>query len=246
MLNLDKIKETKPGEGLKNKKTQKEENAEHEPSAKLLALEEKIKQLKDKDFNKEDPERYKELCYQTYKDFSSFLIENGGEFASDVNNVYKKYQDSYSDPLVVRREDPEKVAQLVDGKDLDLSFDPKVVGDRGDKYANSAIWPYGKNPVAGIRNAFLEGRGMAGPMVTLTAIKADPDNTNIETPENAKMKVGDIEREAVRIFSGNVSKEDLRFIILRIQKDFFPEENLTEQELKTNPKQIFRAIEFEQ
>jgi hypothetical protein len=244
MLNLEKIKKIQ-SEDIKKDETKKDE-IEYEPSLSFLNIKDKLDQLKDKKFQKENPDKYKELCYKIYKDISSFFIENGGEFASDVNNIYRKYQDSYSDPLVVRREDPEKVAQLVDGKELDLIFDPKVVGDRGDKYANSAIWPYGKDPVAGIRNAFLEGRGMAGPIVTLTAIKANPDNTNIEIPQNAKLNVGNIEREAVRIFSGNVSKEDLKFIILRIQKDFFPEENLSEQEIKTNPKQIFRAIEFEQ
>jgi hypothetical protein len=239
MFNLEKIEKSKQKIEIKD-----EEKFEYEPSQEVLKIKEKLSQLKDKELNKQDQEKYKELCYQTYKDLGSFLIANGGEFASDVNNVYKKYQDNYSDPLVVRREDPEKVAQLVDGKDIDLKFDPKVVGDRGDKYANCAIWPYGKNPVAGIKNAFLEGRGMAGPLVTLTAVKANTGNTNLETPKDFKMKVGDIEREAVRIFSGSINKEDLKFIILRIQKEFFPQENLTEQEIKTNPKQIFRAIEF--
>jgi hypothetical protein len=239
MFNLEKIKEPK-----QKIEVEAEEDFEYEPSQEFLEINEKLNQLKDKSLYSQDKEKYKELCHQTYKDLGSFLINNGGEFSSDINNVYKKYQSNYNNPLVVRREDPEKVAQLVDGKDIDLKFDPKVTGDRGDKYANCAIWPYGKNPVAGIKNAFLEGRGMAGPLVTLTAVKANPNNTSIEKPKDFKIKVGDIEREAVRIFSGNINKEDLKFIILRIQKDFFPQDNLAEEEIKTNPKQIFRAIEF--
>ncbi len=239
MFNLEKIQEPK-----QNTKLENEEKLEQKSSQELLDIKEKISQLKDKKLYSENPEQYKELSYQTYKDLGTFFINNGGEFASDVNNVYKKYQNNYSDPLIVRREDPGKVAELIDGTDVDLKFDPKVVGDRGDKYANSAIWPYGKNPVAGIKNAFLEGRGMAGPLVILTAIKPDPKSTNIEVPKNFKKKVGDIDREAVRILSGSVSKEDLKFIILRIQKDFFPKENLSKEEIKNNPKQIFRAIEF--
>jgi hypothetical protein len=239
MFNLEKIKEPKQKVAEENEKS-----FEYEPSPELIEINDKLSQLKDKNLYSQDKEKYRELCYQTYKDLGSFLINNGGEFSSDINNVYKKYQNNYNDPLVVRREDPKNVVQLADGKDINLKFDPKVAGDRGDKYANCAIWPYGKNPVAGIKNAFLEGRGMAGPLVTLIALKADPNNTNLEIPKDFKAKVGDIEREAVRIFSGNINKKDLKFIILRIQKDFFPQENLTDEEIKTNHQQIFRAIEF--
>lgn len=239
MLEIEKIK--KP-----STKEKESEVLEKEPSPELLEIQNKLQQLKDKEFYKTNPEEYKELSRQTYKDLGTFFLNNGAEFVTDVNDIYKEYKDSYSNPLVVRREDPEKVTELAEGMNLDLRFDPKVSRDRGDKYANCAIWPYGKNPVAGIKNAFLEGRGMAGPIVALTGINPNKEKTELDKPENAQLKVGDIEREAVRIFSGEVSKEDLRFIILRIQKNFFPEENLTEEEKKTESKQIFRGFEFEQ
>lgn len=200
--------------------------------------------LKNKENFNEDPEKYKERSVQAYKDLTEFFLAHGAELISDVNKIYHRYQTSEKDALIVRREDPEKVTGLMADRPIDLAFDPKVSGDRGDKYANCAVWPYGASPVAGIRNAFLEGRGMAGPIVTLTAIRPNPENTTVETPSDHLMKVGDINREAVRIVSGQIEKADLEFVILRMPREFFPEENLTEEELKVKPTQIFRAFDF--
>jgi len=178
MFEIEKI--IRPQENKqKNKEESRQEKKEEKESPEYLKVKESLSLLKDKKLYQEDPQKYKELSHQVYRDLGSFLIESGGEFASDVNNVYKKYQNNFDSPLVVRREDPEKVLSLANGKDIDLSFDSKVAGDRGDKYANSAIWPYGKNPTAGLKNAFLEGRGMAGPLVTLTAIKPTKEKTNL-------------------------------------------------------------------
>lgn len=216
-----------------------------EASPQLIAVKELLQYLKNKKLASENPEIYREKSFQAYKDLSSLLLENGGEFVTDVNLIYKKYGNNFSSPFIVRREDPEKVAALSEGQDISLAFDPNVVGDRGDKYANCAIWPYGKDAVGGIRNAFLEGRGMAGPLVTLIAVNDNPNNISIEEPRDSMKKVGTIEREAVRIVSGKITRNDLEFIILRIQKDFFPPENMTDEEKTEERKQIFRGIIFE-
>ena len=85
---------------------------------------------------------------------------------------------------------------------------------------------------------------MAGPLVTLIGVSHNPKSTELTIPEEFMIKVGTIERDAVRIASGNLTKEDLQFIILRIQKDFFPEENLSDSEKTENNKQIFRGFIF--
>ncbi len=219
------------------------ENA-FEASPQLLAVQKLLQLLKDKKLALENPNIYREKCFQAYKDLSGFLLENGGEFVTDVNLIYKKYGNNFASPLIVRREDPEKVAALSEGQVISLAFDPNVVGDRGDKYANCAIWPHGKDAVGGIRNAFLEGRGMAGPLVTLIAINNDSKHTSVDEPHESLKKVGTIERDSVRIVSGEITKKELEFIILRIQKDFFPPENMTAEEKSGNGKQIFRGIIF--
>lgn len=226
------------------KKAAKREIPEEEkiPSPELIKIKEELQALKDANFFKENPEEYKKISRQTYKDLCSFFINDGAEFVIDVNDIYKSYNNRT--PLIVRKEDPEKVAALNENFDINLSFDPKVVAERGDKYVNCAIWPYGNTAVAGIKNAFLEGRGMAGPLASVIGIRQNPKNTEITIPHDFMLKVGDIEREAVRIASGTITKEDLEFIILRIQKDFFPAESLMEGEKNESIKQIFRAFKF--
>ena len=226
------------------KLTKKTEQAEQIPSEELLKLQSMLQGLKDRAAYSKNPSEYKELCGQTYKDLAGFFINSGAEFVTDVNDIYKEYGGENKKPFIVRREDPEKVVALSEGFDISLSFDPKVVGDRGDKYVNCAIWPYGRDAVSGIKNAFLEGRGMAGPIVSLIATKQNLENNTVEEATDAMLRVGTIDRDAVRIVSGKITKEDLRFIILRIQKDFFPDENLVDAERDEKVKQIFRGFTF--
>lgn len=227
-----------------NKQNNIPEKIEDLPSKESLKLQGMLQGLKDKEGFSKDKVGYKELSEQTYKDLAGFLIENGAEFITDVNELYREFSKENNNPLIVRREDPEKVVSLADGNDINLSFDPKVVGDRGDKYVNCAIWPYGRDTVSGIKNAFLEGRGMAGPLVSLIAVKQNSKNNTIEVPDDAMLRVGTIDRDAVRIVSGKITKDDLQFIILRIQKDFFPESNLVDDEKSEGIRQIFRGFKF--
>lgn len=231
--------------GLLNRnKKEKDEQIDKIPSPELLKIQENLQKLKN-DREGLSLDEYKKISFQTYKDLAGFLIDNGADFVSDINQIYQRYNKQMSNPLIVRREDPEKVASLGEGFDISLSFDPKVVGDRGDKYVNCAIWPYGRDLVSGIKNAFLEGRGMAGPLVTLIGIKQNNKNNKVEEADEYLRKVGTIERDAVRIASGKLIKDDLEFIILRIQRDFFPEENMLAEEKTSEAKQIFRGFLFD-
>ncbi len=189
-------------------------------------------------------EEYIERSKKTYVDLKDFFINMGAQEISDVSLLYGHYI-SKQEKLVVRREDPERVVNLVYGEDFVINFDPKVVADRGDKYANCAIWPYGANPVGGIANSFLEGRGMAGPIVTLIAIKPrDEERLKIEEPEGKIMNIGTLSRESVKILSGTIKKSDLEFVVVRVANKFFPPEFLTEREKKDNPSQVFRGFIF--
>jgi hypothetical protein len=196
--------------------------------------------------SKENGDQYLEKCHETYKELKEFFLKAGGTDVADVSDIYRHYIRS-GEKLAVRREDPEKVVNLMVGEDIDLKFDPKVTGDRGDKYANCAIWPYGANPTAGISNAFLEGRGMAGPLVILTASKINPDHMEITELEGKLENIGTINRLAVKALSGRIEKSDLEFLIIRMQKDFFPEEELTKEEADNKEqRQIFRGFVFNQ
>lgn len=232
-------------EKIQSNQQREEKEKKFEYSSELIEIKKILQSLKDKQLMNENPEAYKELSFEAYKKLTGFLMNNGLEFVTDVNYIYRKYGNNFSSPFITRREDPEKVMSLCEGESINLSFDPNVVGDRGDKYANCAIWPYGADAVGGIRNSFLEGRGMAGPIVTMMAVEHNQNNTSLEKPQDSLKKVGTIERDAVRIVSGKIKKEDLKFIILRIQRNFFPQENLTEKEKNSDNKQIFRGFVFE-
>lgn len=192
---------------------------------------------------KDNPQAYKEKSLSTFRELTNFFLDLGAKEYKDVSRLYNKYT-SGRNCLVVRKEDPEKVVTLAAGQEQELFFDPKVAMERGDKYSNCAIWPYGHSQVAGIANAFLEGRHMAGPLALVIAVKTTGNHLQVEIPEDAILEVGSIKREAVRILSGTIKPEDLEFVILRAQKDYYPETMLTDEENKSQVRQIFRAYSF--
>jgi hypothetical protein len=232
-INLDEV-ETKPDD----KKVQETSQAE------LAYILGDLQFLKNKQEASTNIENYKRRSAETFRELEKFITECGGRYIEDVNEIYKKYQ-SESRAFIARREDPERVVNLLTNKNIEIKFDPKVVAERGDKYANCAIWPYGPDAIAGIRNAFLEGRGMAGPLVSLIASRNNPENVEVSKPEERMLKVDDISREAVRIVSGEIKKEDLAFIIIRMQTKFFPPEKLTDKEKEKNLPQVFRGFIME-
>ncbi len=195
---------------------------------------------------KKDPEAYINKAQETYCDIKDFFISNNAKYFEDVNELYHIY--TSQDSKIVRREDPLKVLRIVNGESLEINFDPEIVGDRGDKYANCALWPHGAvNKTSGLANAFLEGRGMAGPIVLLAGYTKSPE-MNIDEPSDKMLEVGSISRENVKILSGMVKKEDIDFVILRMAIKFFDQNELTDQEKKLFKEgkisQIFRGFQF--
>lgn len=200
--------------------------------------------LKNKENYKNNPENYKRRFLETYKDLQEYIKNMGGTELDDVNEIYSKYQNSMPESFIIRRERPERVARLMNEEDIEINFDQKIVADRGDKYANCAVWPYGPDPVSGIRSAFNEGHTSAGPIVTVVAVKNNPKNATIEKAEGALETVGTLSREAVRIMSGAMKKEDLQFVILRMPKSYIQENMLTEEEKQNQHTYVFRAFDF--
>jgi hypothetical protein len=244
MFNPEFITKPKPNKENFNQAASRIENEfeNGEISEKLSNILKDFSFLKDTENNNENSPEYREKLKNTIEEFSEYVKENGGQL-KPVTDVYNP-RISKNEKLIVRREDPEKVAKLLEGKDINLNFDTKVVGDRGDKYANCAIWPYGKSSTAGIKNAFKEGRGAAGPIVTMIASKKNPEYNKVSIPDNYQIRTGTIDREAVRIVSGKIKKEDLEFMVLRVHKNFFPEDLMSEDEKESEMNEVFRAFDF--
>ncbi len=208
-------------------------------------LKENKKKCKDSDFLKE----YKKRTQETFSDLVNFLELSGAEMVSDINEIYNYYING-SRELAVRKDDPEKIVNLVNGDNIKLNFDPKVVGERGDKYANCAIWPHGPAGTSGIANAFIEGFTSAGPISTVIGVDyKKSDKLTLEDAKDKMMHLGDLNRVSVRILSGEIGLKDLEFIIVRIPRTYFAEEMMTEKEKKEDKAEnkffyIMRAFVF--
>jgi hypothetical protein len=200
-----------------------------------------------KDFKK-NPEGLRGKAIETYETMKEMFSDYGAEFFEDVQEIYRNYL-GITEPLVIRREDPVKVAELASGKSAEFKFDPKVSFEEGEKYANSALWPHGPaGATSGLANAFLEGRSAAGPIVAVMAFKNNPEHITVAEPEGKMLEVGSLTRQSVKIVSGVVTPDDLEFVIVRMPEKFFPKEELTERERKLAAEnklsQVFRGFRF--
>lgn len=185
---------------------------------------------------------FMKLSYEAYISLEKLLSAKAVLY-DDISKLYYKYLAS-GRQLIVRREDPKKSLELALGGKLEMSFDPKVVADRGDKYANCALWPYGGKTMAGIANALKEGKSSVGPIVSVLAILPDPETAEVSEPEGKMWNIADLDRTAVKILSGTVNAKDLRFMVIRMPRKFFPPERLTDKEKDSSAPEIFRGFEF--
>lgn len=242
-LDIKKMADEALATNAEFQEAERERKKEFQFSEELACLIGDLRILKKAEGIKENKGAYQEKCFSTIRDMEDFFRQLGTREFKSVTELYNKYKNEI-DILAVRKENPEKVISLAAGQEQSIFFDPKVVMERGTKYANCAIWPHGHSQVAGIANAFLEGRHMAGPIALVMALRPHDDHLQIEIPEEAMAEIGDIKREAVRIMSGTIKPEDLEFIIIRTQRDFYPNDRLTEAEIKSKEPQIFRAYSF--
>ena len=239
-LNLEKIKE-RSTKDREDKDLELKEALEMKPYL--------IGDMRILEENRRNGKVEKERIVRVFLDFCKYIELCGGKAVDDVSIMYSKYI-SKNEELVVRRESPESLVKIMSGENKEIFFDTKVFSGDGSKYANCAIWPHGSDSVAGIKNAFLEGKSFAGPIVSLMALNLESSGLSIEEPEGKMMKVGDISRESVKILDGTIRRDDLEFVVLRLPSKFFPEEMLTDRErLMINSKkddvfQIFRGFVF--
>lgn len=178
-----------------------------------------------------DPSLRREAVARIVADAVEAARVIGGEYFEDVDELYRQY--AVADTLV-RRDDP---ARLLD---VAVDAEPYVVSFAGKQpFANGAAFgPRGE----GMANALLEG--FSGDVVA-AVVGFDGGSVDAQTVPDAgitKRRPGgaSLSRAYVRAISGTVAPDDLRFIILRIPKAFFPDDQLRpEEEERTH---ILRGI----
>lgn len=141
----------------------------------------------------------------------AFRLAGGREF-SDMGNFYAKI----ADKVLVRREDPKKVFELLtEKKDIPFVFDEKITSGRGDAYANCAV--YDKATGDGLKDAFQEGWSQLEGVATVMGFEKGEDMT-IEAPENSVQEIGGLERNRVRIARGVIHSRNVKFVVVRAPK----------------------------
>lgn len=146
---------------------------------------------------------------------------DGYEAHTDVSGMYQKMP---SESLVVRRENPEQLLQMLStGEPLHLRF----VGDV--PYANSVAWNPKRDGTRGLDNAYLEGYGHADGIVTVYGFRK-PDDFYFEQHPESQQIFGGIERSRVRSAAGFVPADAVRFVTVRIPLRSFPQDLMTEAE----------------
>lgn len=164
-----------------------------------------------------DPETRKLLVMEVFDGLRRQMLQAGAEYVKDIRQLIKQAEGKY----IVRRENPERLLELIDGrKALELKTDPLV----SDLYANSVEWSKsdGSN---GLDVAFQEGKGDIAGLAMIAGYR--PNHLKIQTVPNSQRPGQGIDRSLVRCSTGTIYPEDVRFVITRVAAQFFPEDELT-------------------
>ncbi|MFH0712433.1 MAG: hypothetical protein V2A55_01035 [Candidatus Jorgensenbacteria bacterium] len=182
-----------------------------------------------------DEEKIKELTKEAYPLIKIRFLESGGVFHDDIEELYHGLRGNF----IVRMDSPERVVSSI-GTHEDLRILPKK------DHPNAVEWrsEYGS---IGLQDAFSEGTGMLGGLITVIGFKKGRDIKVGDVGEEEKDMFGR-ERGLVRVAKGRVHPKDVQFVILRLPTDCFPEEEITPQEKmdiqKRNRHFIFRGFAF--
>ena len=173
-------------------------------------------------------EREKKLYYDLFK---SYFEENG---AVEYAEWQKKLKEMGSD-TIVRRENPKEVLNVLEnGQPLHIDNS----ADYG-KYPNAAILG---NDLTGLKIALAGGFEKIGEGSVAITVGFKPSGNLIieDLPNGEFTNFKGNERRLTKIAEGDIPLEDIKFFLLRMPHDFFPEEEMTDFELEKSPAHIQR------
>ena len=185
-----------------------------------------------------------ESCTETAKVVLEALQSSEGTFFEDVGAMYPLIHER----LLVRRENVE-IAMGGILKEENISIDPKGL------YPNVAWWDIAHGS-EGLKNAFLEGRAHMNGVVAVLGFKPSEHIAVVEQkdiPDEPSIFRGadgvDLDRRFVASAHGTVSPDDIRFAIFRFPYQYFPEKEMTDDEVLGGDKNpngklqyIFRGV----
>lgn len=201
------------------------------PKSLIEKAEEIEKKLK---ANRKD-EFSKQLHYDLFKD----NFEKNG--AVESLNWQKKLEEiARSGKIIVRRENFEKILNVLEKKQ---SLQIHSSEDRG-KQPNAAILG---NDLSGLKIALAGGFESIGDGSVVVTVGFKPSENLMlqDLPASQFVNFQGGERHLTKIVEGEVPFKDIKFLLLRMPRDFFPEEEMTNFELEKKPAHIQRMYLIE-
>lgn len=153
----------------------------------------------------------------------TFFTKNGFEKGEDFRKELDKYSQDLQ--LLVRRETPENILKLVQAhQPIDLHFEDI---SHGEPYPNAAPFNHG----LGLREVYTRGFGKINTGSVVFVIGFEPnEKMNVQFPtENFRYYQDAVNK--VRMVSGEVGLEDIKFVLVRYARNSFPEDLLTPDEM---------------
>lgn len=200
-----------------------------------------------KQLESENIDNSRESAIAFYHDLISQIAARGGESVSSVNELLHLLP---RQSFVVRRDDPARVMRLVSGESsVSLQQDPRL----GDKpYANAIEWQASQRQL-GLEQAFLEGHGHYEGLVTVAGYRPT-EKLIVKKIAQLGVSLTDVDRSFGVAVQGELSGQDLAFLIIRVPISRFDIAEMTPDELEKleewqtakqrSPQFIYRAFLF--
>lgn len=167
-------------------------------------------------------------------------IETGVHFLETVDSIYEGMK---ADDCLVR---VEQLSRILETIELNTSYQ---IGHKGENHYANAVIPEEK----GIRLALAEGQAQ-GPIRTMvsfgkTIIGFKTDNLEVSEVDFVSDTAGfrdENERKYIcRHVEGIVTKEDIKYMVMRIPRHLLNDDRLTREELEDSDMPfIFRGVKF--
>jgi hypothetical protein len=168
------------------------------------------------------PEQRAELVAAFYEAFMKLARERGGDEylrMSALADVLPRQE-----TLVVRRDDPARVAELIAGAEVPLALDAQL-----GEYANAIEWKPELRE-RGLSAALAEGMGTYHGLVTVWGARPNADVRIAKVPDLIGNAAG-TDRSLIRSVQGTIRPEDVRFVTIRTPLKLHPEDDLSDDEL---------------
>ncbi len=175
--------------------------------------------LTTKELNELPKQEKKELIEKTGQETLNFFRTHATEY-TDINKMYDALR---GEPLIVRREDPERI---IDALNNDESY--SIDFPEGERYSNAVVWS-GEQGVSGLNNAYLEGYGQVNGIVTVVGVKQEALH-DVEAMDDAEQRFAGLDRTHVRSVKGEIGPKDIVFVTVRIPSIAFSEEEMSDSE----------------